>query len=70
MEIPSRECYVLRIYRRDDENPEILRGIVEIVGKDEKRPIGSIGDVQEILRSTGEKLNEKQKKTRAKQNNQ
>lgn len=49
MEIPSRECYVLKIYRRDDEDPEVLRGIVEVVETQEQKPIVTLGDLREIL---------------------
>ncbi len=55
MEILSVECYVLRIYRRDDENPEHVRGIVEMVETREKKSIKSLAELRDILLAEGEK---------------
>ncbi len=55
MEIPSRECYVLRIYRRDDEDLELVRGIVEVVATQEQKPIKSLVELRDILLAEGKK---------------
>ncbi len=59
MEVPSRECYVLKIYRRDDEDPEVLRGIVEMIETQEQKSIGSLGELREILLAAGRKKKKK-----------
>lgn len=61
MEISFRESYVLRIYRRDDKDPERIRGIVEMIATNEQKAFGSMSELRDILVSAGtKKLREKQ----------
>ena len=57
MEVPSLEWYVLRSYRRDDEDPEFVRGIVELVGTQERKSIKSLAELRDILLREGKKRN-------------
>lgn len=43
------DSYIVRLYRRDAENPENLVGLVETVGEDEKRPFHTVSELVAIL---------------------
>jgi hypothetical protein len=43
------DSYIVRMYRRDADNPENLVGLVETVGEDVKRPFHSVGELVAIL---------------------
>lgn len=43
------DSYIIRMYRRDAENPENLVGLVETVGEEAKRPFHSAGELVAIL---------------------
>lgn len=43
------ESYVVRIYRRDKENPENIAGMIEIVGIDEKKAFRNAEELCSIL---------------------
>lgn len=43
------DSYIVRMYRRDAENPEELVGLVEIVGDDGKRPFHNMSELMAIL---------------------
>jgi hypothetical protein len=43
------DSYIVRMYRRDADNPENLVGLVETVGEEAKRPFHSIGELVAIL---------------------
>lgn len=46
------ESYIVRLYRRDVENPECLVGLVETVGENETRPFHTISELIAILSKT------------------
>lgn len=43
------DSYIVRMYRRDAENPENLVGLVETVGEDEKRSFHTVSELVAIL---------------------
>jgi hypothetical protein len=43
------DSYIVRMYRRDADNPENLVGLVETVGEEEKRPFHSVSELVAIL---------------------
>ncbi len=45
----NMENYIVRIYRREKDNPRLLVGLVEEVGSAGKKAFNSIDDLWEIL---------------------
>ena len=43
------ENYIVRLYRRDDANPENLVGLIETVGADKTRPFHTVSELVAIL---------------------
>lgn len=43
------ESYIVRLYRRDVENPDCLVGLVETVGENETRPFHTVSELVAIL---------------------
>ena len=43
------DSYIVRLYRRDTENPENLVGLVETVGAEEKRSFHTVNELMAIL---------------------
>lgn len=43
------ENYMVRIYRRDEEDPEKIAGILEAPGVEEKRVFKSFEELREIM---------------------
>lgn len=43
------DSYIVRLYRRDNENPENLVGLVETVGAEEKRSFHTVKELMAIL---------------------
>lgn len=43
------ENYIVRIYRRDAQDPERVSGLVEVVGDGATRPFTSFEELSEIL---------------------
>ncbi len=43
------DSYIVRLYRRDADNPENLVGLVETVGEEGKRPFHTTGELTAIL---------------------
>lgn len=43
------DSYIVRLYRRDVDNPEYLVGLVETVGESEARPFHSVRELVAIL---------------------
>ncbi len=43
------DSYIVRLYRRDTENPENLVGLVETVGEEGKRSFHTVGELVAIL---------------------
>jgi len=43
------ESYIVRIYRRDDDNPEALVGLVESVGTEGVKKFGSGGELLKLI---------------------
>ena len=54
--------YVVRIYRKADNNPRLLVGVVEEVGKDGKKAFHTLYELWDILNTKKEKQT-KQRKT-------
>ena len=44
--------YVVRIYRRDENNPRLLVGVVEEVGTEGKKAFSNLYELWDILNST------------------
>ena len=55
------ESYVIRIYRRDDENPGNCVGLAEIIEKDEKKVFKNLDELVEILKTQGSNSSEKKR---------
>jgi hypothetical protein len=55
------ESYIIRVYRRDEENQEGILGQVVDIQTDEKLVFSSVDDLMKILCSQ-EKIPEKRKK--------
>ncbi|MBA4372887.1 MAG: hypothetical protein C0402_08480 [Thermodesulfovibrio sp.] len=43
------ESYIVRIYRRDDDNPESMVGLVEAVGTEGAMKFGSGGELLKLI---------------------
>lgn len=43
------DSYIVRLYRRDNRNPENLVGLVETVGAEEIRPFHTVNELVAIL---------------------
>lgn len=43
------DSYLIRIYRRDKENPEAIVGIIEEIGADRKEPFKNISELCDII---------------------
>ncbi len=46
------DCYIIRIYRRDESDERNIVGLVEIVGMEEKRPFKGTEELISILGDT------------------
>jgi hypothetical protein len=49
MDKSSRENYLVRIYRRDEEDPERIAGMVELIEAGEKKTFATFDDLRAIL---------------------
>lgn len=49
MDKSSRENYLVRIYRRDKEDPERIAGMVELIEAGEKKTFSTFDDLRAIL---------------------
>ena len=49
------DSYLVRIYRKAEDNPRMLIGVVEEVGKKEKKAFNSLNELWEILNPVKEK---------------
>ena len=47
------ESYVIRIYRRDGENPLNCVGLAEVIATDEKKAFRNLDELLEILKDRG-----------------
>jgi hypothetical protein len=56
-------CYIVRIYRKEQDNPRMFVGVVEEVGKKGKRAFMNLDDLWEIM-NPREKKREKAKQER------
>ena len=43
------ENYIVRVYRRDDQNPDEVIGMVERVEREDRRPFHSLSELCKIL---------------------
>lgn len=58
------ESYVIRIYRRDAENPRNCAGLAVIIETDKKKPFKNLEELLEILKTReGSSPGKKEKKT-------
>jgi hypothetical protein len=55
MEGSSRENYLVRIYRRDKEDPERITGLVEFIEAGEKKSFATFDELKAILDADREK---------------
>ena len=53
------ESYVIRIYRRDGENPLNCVGLAEVIATDEKKAFRNLDELLEILKTQGSNSSEK-----------
>ncbi len=49
------ESYLVRIYRKENNNPRLLVGVIEEVGKDGKKAFSNLYELWDILNPTKEK---------------
>ena len=49
MQGSTRENYLVRIYRRDKEEPERIAGMVELIEAEEKKTFATFDDLRAIL---------------------
>ena len=47
------DSYVIRIYRRDPENPGNCAGVAEVIETDEKKAFKNLDELLEILKTRG-----------------
>ncbi len=47
------DVYVIRIYRRDPDDPRKMNGLVEIISTDRKKPFANPDDLWNILQPAG-----------------
>ncbi len=55
------DSYVIRIYRRDEQNPQNIIGLVEDVMIQETRPFKNFNELWEILRKEEKKKKERKR---------
>lgn len=56
----SRENYLVRIYRRDKEDPDRIAGMVEFIEAGEKKAFATFDDLKAILAADRAKKRPKQ----------
>jgi hypothetical protein len=59
------DTYVIRIYRRDENDPRILVGLVEEVGAEGNRAFGTLDELWFILNSSEAKTPKSNKRNRS-----
>jgi hypothetical protein len=47
------DCYIVRVYRKQADDPNVLVGLLEEVGKQGKRAFASMGELCELLAQGG-----------------
>ncbi len=55
------DSYVIRIYRRDAEDPDNCAGLAEVIATDEKKAFRNLDELLEILKSQGRNSSEKKR---------
>ncbi len=55
------DSYVIRIYRRDAEDPGNCAGLAEVIETDEKKAFKNLDELLEILKAQGRKPSEKKR---------
>ena len=58
----SMDSYLVRIYRREENNPRVLVGVVEEVGEEEKKAFHNLYELWDILNPAQKELNQRKKK--------
>jgi len=56
------ESYIVRIYRRDDNKPVEIAGIVESIEAEKKQPFKNMDELSRILCAPEKKTSRKRKK--------
>lgn len=56
------DSYIIRVYRRDLKDPNVLTGIIEIVSRQEKQPFRSYGELWQIMAADNEEMQREDKK--------
>jgi hypothetical protein len=56
------ETYIVRIYRRDRDDPQKIVGLVETVGKDDKKAFASRDELIMVLEGTKKEVQQREKK--------
>jgi hypothetical protein len=59
------DSYVIRIYRRDENDPRILVGVVEEVGVEGNRAFGNLDELWFILNSSRAKTSQCKKRNKS-----
>jgi hypothetical protein len=59
------DTYVIRIYRRDENDPRILVGVVEEVGVEGNKAFGSLDELWLILNSSKAKTSKGKKRNKS-----
>jgi hypothetical protein len=59
------DTYVIRIYRRDENDPRILVGVVEEVGVEGDRAFGNLDELWFILNSSKVKTSQSKKRNKS-----
>ncbi len=56
------DSYIIRVYRRDLKDPNVLTGIIEIVSRQEKQPFRSYDELWQIMAADNEEMQREDKK--------
>jgi hypothetical protein len=55
------ECFIVRIYRRDAENPLTVAGQVELVGLDRTKVFTTVDDLLKIILASSDRKEKREK---------
>ena len=61
------DCYIVRIYRKQENDPHALVGLLEEVGKQGKRAFSSIDELCELLMQGEKKMKTKDRMEKRRQ---
>jgi hypothetical protein len=57
----AMDSYVIRIYRRDADNPRNCAGLAEVIETDEKKTFKNLDELLEILKTQARNSSEKKR---------